>query len=480
MRIKPHSAKPSERRDKTAKPGAAKLMELGYGGGEWQMSPLGDLIDVKHGFAFQGKYIHDEPPGDILLTPGNFAIGGGFKGDKFKYYDGPVPNEFVLKEGDLLVTMTDLSKRADTLGFPAFVPTRKDGRRYLHNQRLGKVLIKDKNALDARYLHYVLCGSEYRNEVFAGATGTTVKHTSPDRIKRFRFARPRIEEQRAIAHILGTLDDKIELNRRMNETLEAMARALFKSWFVDFDPVRAKMEGRWRKGESLPGLPAHLYDLFPDSFEESELGEIPKGWELGSFGGVVEHLRGQENPLSSPEALYHHFSLPAFDEGQSPKAEYGESIKSQKSRVPAGVVLLSKLNPEIERVWLVDVRPAERAVCSTEFLVLRAQFPFTRSFVYCLARSPLFRQQIEGLVTGTSKSHQRAQVDSILHLAVVVPPSSIAAAFDRSAEGLLARTLKCRRESCTLAALRDALLPKLISGDLRATDTRRRIGRRVP
>ena len=280
---------------------------------------------------------------------------------------------------------------------------------------------------------------------------------------------PEPNEQRAIAHILGTLDDKIELNRRMNETLEAIARALFQSWFVDFDPVRAKMEGRWRKGESLPGLPAHLYDLFPDSFEESELGEIPRGWELGSFGGVVEHLRDQENPLSSPEALYHHFSLPAFDEGQSPKAEYGESIKSQKSRVPAGVVLLSKLNPEIERVWLVDVRPAERAICSTEFLVLRAQFPFTRSFVYCLARSPLFRQQIEGLVTGTSKSHQRAQVDSILHLAVVVPPSSIAAAFDRSAEGLLARTLKCRRESCTLAALRDALLPRLISGELRIT-----------
>ena len=271
-------------------------------------------------------------------------------------------------------------------------------------------------------------------------------------------------EQRAIAHILGTLDDKIELNRRMNETLEAMARALFKSWFVDFDPVRAKAEGR------DPGLPRYLADLFPDSFQDSELGEIPKGWNVGRFGDVVEQLRDQENPLLSPEALYHHFSLPAFDEGQSPKAEYGESIKSQKSRVPAGVVLLSKLNPEIERVWLVDVRPPERAVCSTEFLVLGARPPFTRGFVYCLARSPLFRQQIVGLVTGTSKSHQRAQADSILNLSVIVPPSSIVVVFDRLAEGPLARTLECRRESRTLSALRDALLPKLISGELRVRD----------
>ena len=275
-------------------------------------------------------------------------------------------------------------------------------------------------------------------------------------------------EQRTIAHILGTLDDKIELNRRMNETLEAMARAFFKSWFVDFDPV-ARQGRRPRPRSCLQPLA----DLFPDSFEDSELGEIPKGWRVGRFGDVVEQLRDQENPLSSPEARFHHFSIPAFDEGQSPKTEYGESIKSQKSRVPAGVVLLSKLNPEIERVWMVDVRPTDQAVCSTEFLVLRARSPFTRSFVYCLTRSPLFRQQIEGLVTGTSKSHQRAQVDSLLNLAVVVPPSPIVAAFDRAAESLLARTLGCRRDSRTLAALRDTLLPKLISGEIRVPSAER-------
>ncbi len=141
---------------------------------------------------------------------------------------------------------------------------------------------------------------------------------------------PPLPEQRAIAHILGTLDDKIELNRRMSETLEAMARALFKSWFVDFDPVRAKLEGPWRRGQPLPGLPAHLYDLFPDRLVDSELGEIPGGWRVGRFCDVVEHLRDQENPFLSPQTLFQHFSIPAFDEGQWPKGEYREAIKSQK------------------------------------------------------------------------------------------------------------------------------------------------------
>ena len=105
-------------------------------------------------------------------------------------------------------------------------------------------------------------------------------------MNRIPLLTPPLDEQRAIAHVLGTLDDKIELNRRMNETLEAMARALFRSWFVDFEPVRAKMEGRWRPGESLPGLPAHLHPLFPDRLVPSELGDIPEGWEVRTIGGL--------------------------------------------------------------------------------------------------------------------------------------------------------------------------------------------------
>src|SRR5262249_20582599 len=205
--------------------------------------------------------------------------------------------------------------------------------------------------------------------------------------KRLCIVLPSSEEQRAIAHILGTLDDKIELNRRMNETLEAIARALFKSWFVDFDPVRAKAEGR------DPGLPKPLADLFLARLVDSELAEIPEGWEMGRFSDVAEQLRDQENPLASPDVLFRHFSIPAFYAGQWPNTEPGKSIKSLKWRVTPGVILLSKLNPEIDRVWLTDVEATDRAVCSTEFLVLRPRPPFGRSYAYCLARSPVFRQQ---------------------------------------------------------------------------------------
>ena len=272
---------------------------------------------------------------------------------------------------------------------------------------------------------------------------------------------PEESEQRAIAHILGTLDDKIELNRRMNETLEEMARALFKSWFVDFDPVRAKMKGR------DTGLPPEVADLFPDRLVESELGEIPEGWEIGCFGDIVDQSRDKENPFASPDTIFRHFSIPAFDKDQWPQTERGENIKSQKSRVPPGAILLSKLNPEIERVWFADVASNERAICSTEFLVLQARPPFRRSYVYCLARSPLFRQQIESLVTGTSKSHQRAPAGAILTLEAIIPSAPVIHAFDQQVSALLDRSVGCRRETTSLAALRDTLLPKLVSGELR-------------
>ena len=266
---------------------------------DWCDVTLGDLIDIKHGFAFKGKFIHDEPGGDLLLTPGNFVIGGGFNRNKFKYYDGPVEEEYILQDGDLLVTMTDLSKQSDTLGYPAVVPACTDGVRYLHNQRLGKVVPRNSDELHTGFLYYLMCSTQYRHEVLASATGTTVKHTSPDRIKQFKFSLPPLAQQRAIAHILGTLDDKIELNRRMNESLQEMARTLFKSWFVDFDPVRAKMEGRRRHGESVPGFPVDLYDVFPDRLVDSELGEIPVGWKVGTLRDVIEIHDSKRIPLNS-------------------------------------------------------------------------------------------------------------------------------------------------------------------------------------
>lgn len=331
------------------------------------------------------------------------------------------------------------------------------------NQGFRSLVVKE--GFSQEYLYYWLIRNT--EELKRHASGSTFQELSGSTLKTISLYLPQLPEQHAIAHILGTLDDKIELNRQMSETLEAMARALFKSWFVDFYPVRAKMEGHWRRGESLPGLPADLWDFFPSRFIDSKLGQIPDGWKVATFNDVAEQLREQENPISSPNTLFSHFSIPAFDNGQTPKPEYGKDIKSIKLEVLPETVLLSKLNPEIERVWLVGADIGEKAVCSTEFLVLRACSPFTRNYVYCLLCSPLFQKEIKALVTGTSKSHQRVHADAVLSLDAISPPESIIEAFDLIASKFLNRVLSCRSEINSIGPLRDTLLPRLISGELK-------------
>ncbi|MDE1309448.1 restriction endonuclease subunit S [Vibrio aestuarianus] len=154
---------------------------------KWSPMTLGDVLDIKHGFAFKGDYFTDDDTGEILLTPGNIKIGGGVKLDKVRFYSGDVPQDYVFEAGDIMVTMTDLSKASDTLGFPAIIPQLK-GYNLLHNQRLGKVELKSEFEYK-EYIYQVLCSIEYRNEIVGGATGTTVKHTSPTKIMLFKFAK---------------------------------------------------------------------------------------------------------------------------------------------------------------------------------------------------------------------------------------------------------------------------------------------------
>jgi type I restriction enzyme, S subunit len=326
------------------------------------------------------------------------------------------------------------------------------------------VIVRCGDQLDPRFLCYYV-NSASAHHVSSHLVGAVQQHFNVGSARKLRVRLPAIAEQRRIAHVLGALDDKRDLNRRMAETLESIVRALFQSWFVDFDPVRAKAEGR------ETGLPRDIAYLFPERLVESGIGEIPERWGVTTVRGVAELMRDSVEPLAAPDEAFLHFSLPAFDDGQAAVEELGASIKSIKNRVPVGAVLLSKLNPEIERVWLVDVPTDARAVCSTEFLVLVPRKPFGRAFVYCLARSQEFRLRLMSLVSGTSKSHQRAQVGSVMELPVTQPSQRVLEAFESRAEPVLARALLCRRESRVLGRLRDALLPKLVSGDLRMEAT---------
>ena len=281
-------------------------------------------------------------------------------------------------------------------------------------------------------------------------------------IESFRLPLPPLPEQRAIAHILGTLDDKIELNRWMNETLEAMARALFKSWFVDFDPVRAKAEGR------DPGLPKPLADLFPDSFEDSELGEIPKGWRLASLPDVID--------VNPTRALRKGLEAPYLDmanmptRGHSPDEVVDRAFGSGM-RFMNGDTLVARITPCLEngKTAFVDfLETGEVGWGSTEYIVLRPKPPLPDEFAYCLARSTEFRDFAIQRMTGSS-GRQRVPVESLSHFRVVVAPKPVVKLFCRLIKPLFARSSAASKEGRTLAALRDALLPKLISGEVRVT-----------
>ena len=262
------------------------------------------------------------------------------------------------------------------------------------------------------------------------------------------------------------LDDKIELNRRMNETLEATARAFFKDWFVDFGPTRAKAEGR------APYLAPELWDLFPDALDDEDK---PEGWGHWTLADLAIQHRATVSPAENPERLFEHYSIPAYDAGQEPALDDGASIRSIKTAIPADAVLLSKLNPNIPRVWIPNPLNDRPQVASTEFLAFTPKSPATCGLLYCLFRDTEFRREMEAMVTGTSKSHQRVSPKALVQRQVLPGSADVFEQFDKQVSSLLSRVLRSRVESRTLAQTRDLLLPKLMSGEIRLTEAEKAV-----
>ena len=329
------------------------------------------------------------------------------------------------------------------------------------------VRLQAKPEFDARFLAYYLKSREFWDFI-RGVLGdkSAQPNASASTMTAAPFRAPRDEaEQRAIAHVLGTLDDKIELNRRMNETLETMARALFKSWFVDFEPVRAKIEGRWRRGESLPGLPAEHYDLFPNRLVDSELGEIPEGWEVKALGEVVQ-LNPREPMKRGTLAPY--LDMAAMPtSGSSPDSPVLREYKSG-TRFRNGDTLLARITPCLENGKTAFVQSLATGTVgwgSTEFIVLRAVPPVPPEYTYLLARDAGFREHAIQSMTGTS-GRQRVQVDALLPYSLPNPPAEVWTEFSALISPIYAQIEVNRQESLALAAQRDTLLPGLVSGEV--------------
>ena len=337
--------------------------------------------------------------------------------------------------------------------------------------------VKDFHGNDRRFVYYFFKWMAPRIATMdVGSANPTLNrnHVHPIEIRW-----PPLAEQHAIAHILGTLDDKIELNRRMNQTLEAMARALFKSWFVDFDPVRAKhalskvegAEGRpsASSGQAFPGLPKPFADLFSDSFEDSALGEIPKGWAVKGIDEIANFLNGlalQKHPRGDGA------TLPVIKIAQLRKGDTEGADRCNTSVPPEYVIndgdVLFSWSGSLECVlWAGD----RGALNQHLFKVTSTLFPKWFYYLWVHEHLASFRHTAAGKATTMGHIQRHHLSDA----KIVVPESDVLNATDKMISPIIEQVMQRRVESRTLAALRDTLLPKLISGDLRLRDTEQRM-----
>jgi len=315
--------------------------------------------------------------------------------------------------------------------------------------------LEPKTNIDVRWAYYELL----TQDIIGMDSGSAIPSTSREAFYSLPVRVPPPDEQRAIARILGTLDDKIELNRRMNVTLEAMARALFKSWFVDFYPVRAKAEGR------DPGLPKPIADLFPDRLVASELGEIPEGWSVGTIGDVAVHARRGVQP-SEIDASTPYIALEHMPKRCIALSEWaaGDGLKSNKFRFKRGEILFGKLRPYFHKVGVAPVD----GVCSTDIVVVTPREDGWFGFVLGHVSSTAFVEYTNAGSTGTKMP--RTSWGEMARYPVVIPSANIGEAFSAQIRSAIDRIIASIHESRTLAALRDTLLPKLISGEIRVKD----------
>ena len=339
------------------------------------------------------------------------------------------------------------------------------------------VRLQARPEFDARFLAYYLKSEEFW-EYIRGVLGdkSAQPNASASTMTAAPFRAPKNKaEQRAIAHVLGTLDDKIELNRRMNETLEAMARALFKSWFVDFDPVRAKLEGRWRRGASLPGLPAEHYPLFPDRLVDSALGPIPEGWDVRGLGDCIDVERGLSYKgagLSSSGVPMH--NLNSIYEGGGYKDDgikYYNGDYQPRHLTQPGEVIIANTEQGHDRLLIgfaaiVPKLFGDYGLFSHHIYRVRpkSSLALAPDFVCQLLNTQAMHDTVSGYATGTTVN--MLPVDALRLPPIAVPPRKIVATFSTLAELVRLRHEKSIAESQFLAIQRDALLPKLVSGEM--------------
>jgi type I restriction enzyme S subunit len=436
--------------------------------GEWRDRTIADCASAEPYSTQIGPFgkalMADEyTESGVPLLRGINVNRGRFHDDDFVFIDEKTADRLAKFEsypGDVLLV------HKGTLGQIGLMPAKRKYSRYIMGNSMMRVRC-DPAKLLPEYLYYWLSSPAGQHYLFSRVSqvGVPQIQTPLTTLREASLPVPPGPEQRAIAHILGTLDDKIELNRRMSETLEAMARALFKSWFVDFDPVRAKAEGR------DPGLPKPLADLFPDRLVDSDLGEIPEGWEVACVDDEFHLTMGQSPPGETYNEIGEgtpFYQGRADFESRFPKRRVYCTAPTRLAN--AGDTLISVRAP------VGDINMAAEDCAIGRGVAAARHKTRSRSYTYQFMRGledVFARFEAEGTVFGSiSKKDFHA-------IPCVAPPARVVSSFETMLSPLDDRIENLAGESHTLVALRDALLPKLISGELRVKDAEKFTARAI-
>jgi type I restriction enzyme S subunit len=299
---------------------------------------------------------------------------------------------------------------------------------------LGKsacyINVNDK--VNKYFLYYNFLNRDFQNFLEGIATGTTIPNVPLKGLRDYSFKLPSLPEQTAIAEVLSSLDDKIDLLHRQNKTLEQLAETLFRQWFVE---------------------------------------EAEESWEEKTIRDIGDHSKESINPSKYPDKVFYHYSLPAYDDGKNPKAEIGKDILSNKYKVVPNSILISKLNPRFPRIWeLYGEAIPENAICSTEFQIVKPKEEAFFGFIFCFLKSYQVTQELANASGGTSGSHQRVNPDDIFNLSFLMPPKKLIEKFHLFSKEHLQKVKSNTQQIRTLTQLRDTLLPKLMSGEVRVNN----------
>lgn len=408
---------------------------------------LGEVLDVKRGTSLSGEF-YSETGEKIRLTLGNFNYpGGGFKKNTSKtdlFFTGPVKPEYILKKGDIITPLTE--QVAGLLGETARIP---EDNLYIQSGDIGLVL-PDEIQLNKDFAYYLISSPIVKKQLGAAAQQTKIRHTSPDAIKACEVYLPNLEDQAKIAAILDALNAKIENNNAICAELEAMAKLLYDYWFVQFD----FQDENGKPYKSSGGKMVWSEDL---------KREIPEGWEVKTIGDISRMVNDSITPNKS--SMYHHFSIPAFDDTHMPVYEPGASIDSNKYCVNDDYILVSKLNPQFKRIWVISKAP-ENSICSTEYM------PFVstndaKEFLYSTLNSDAFYTFMINSSSSSTGSRKRMPPEMCPRFKIPYPKNgSVVTQYCNAVKPMLDRANSMYSENQELASLRDFLLPLLMNGQV--------------